>query len=485
MSTVDRSRDPAIRNVTTTRLWAAALSALALSTGSVAIDKLGVGPWPSVCVLIAIAALADANSIRLSSAVTLSVSAIPLSLAAVLFGPGGALVVGAGSLLVTWSVAAVRDRGRIGRSMRVERAFTLTAAVSLSGMAGGFGARFAEGAVHTGALWQLIVASITATAAIMAVEFAIGTCTLWLRWSQGPRHLWRMARGGLGISIALYSPLTALFAFCYREAGPFTLGFFVIPVAAAHLSFRMQRRQQDLIAELTGSNEQLADANRRLRQANLTFAASMVRALESRDRYTAGHSAAVAVYSRDIARALGLDPDLTELVHLCGLVHDIGKIGLRAEVLQKATALNDQEWAEMRRHAEIGATMLAEVEGYEQVAEIVRSHHERLDGAGYPDGLVGEAIPLLSRVIAVADSYNAMTSNRSYRDAMPPERAIQQLVLGKGSQFDPILVDAFLRVLMAQPEGYLLGRGEDFSLDAMQVSEAPAPDELDDADVAA
>ena len=125
----------------------------------------------------------------------------------------------------------------------------------------------------------------------------------------------------------------------------------------------------------------------------------------------------------------------------------------------------------MRRHAEIGATMLSEVEDYAEVAAIVRSHHERMDGAGYPDRLVGEDIPLLSRVIAVADSYNAMTSDRSYREAMQPERAIQQLVLGKGTQFDPPLVDAFLRVLMAESEDYRVGTGEDFSLDAMQAGD--------------
>lgn len=483
MSTIDGQHIRGHRNLTIIRLYAAGLFALAAVIGAIAIDKLGVGDVPAVCALVVVAAFAEANSIRLSTAVTLSVSAIPLALAAVLFGPGGALVVGCGAEVVVWAVASARNR-RGARPTQFARLMTLAAATALSGVAGGLGARTVERSLHTNELWQLMAAAIAASSAIIVVEFAVGACTLWLRWSQGPGELWRMVRGSLAVSIALYSPLTALFAFCYRQAGPLTLVFFVIPVTAAHVSFRMHRRQAHLIAELTATNEQLGSANRRLQQANLTFAASMVRALESRDQYTAGHSAAVAVYSRDIARALGLDPDETELVHLCGLVHDIGKIGLRAEVLQKTAALDDQEWAEMRRHAEIGAAMLSEVEGYERVAEIVRSHHERLDGAGYPDGLVGEAIPLLARVIAVADSYNAMTSNRSYRSAMAPQRAIQQLVLGKGSQFDPVLVDAFLRVLIAQPDEYLLGRGPDFSLDAMQLADEPLAGELDD-DVAA
>jgi putative nucleotidyltransferase with HDIG domain len=459
------------RKLTITRAYAGSLSAVAVAVGVVMLRDYGLGDPAIVAALTIVASIAEGSGIQISSAVTLSVSAIPLALAAVLFGPGGGLVVAFGAQLGSWGTAAVRRQTVAGGSLPIERMMTWTSTAVLSGISGGLAATWVERIDGQHRLWALMAASVVATVAIILVEFVIGACTLWLRWAQGPSQLWQMARGSLAVSVALYSPLTALFAFCFRQAGALTLVFFVIPVAAAHLSFRMHRRQTQLIAELTTTNEQLAAANQRLRRANLTFAASMVRALESRDQYTAGHSAAVAVYARDIARALGMEPSQIELVHLCGLVHDIGKIGLKAEVLHKATALNDEEWAEMRRHAEIGAAMLSEVEDYEEVAAIVRSHHERMDGAGYPDRLVGEEIPLLSRVIAVADSYNAMTSDRSYRSAMQPERAIQQLVLGKGSQFDPPLVDAFLRVLMAESEDYRVGTGEDFSLDAMQAGD--------------
>jgi putative nucleotidyltransferase with HDIG domain len=275
-------------------------------------------------------------------------------------------------------------------------------------------------------------------------------------------------RGSLAVSIALDTPLTALFAYAYVGSGKFVLAFFLIPVLAAHLSHAMHSRQVELIDELQTTNERLEDANTRLRRINLSFAAAMVRALDSRDAYTAGHSAAVAVYSRDIARELALPAEDVELIHLAGLVHDIGKIGLRAEVLQKQSALDDAEWAEMRRHSEIGARILVEVEDYGEIARIVRSHHERYDGAGYPDGLAGEAIPPLSRIIAVADAYNAMTSDRPYRRAMAPDVAMQQLVLGKGTQFEPALVDAFVAVLERESEPYRRGLQADFSLEAMQ-----------------
>ena len=183
----------------------------------------------------------------------------------------------------------------------------------------------------------------------------------------------------------------------------------------------------------------------------------------------------MAVYSRDIARQMAMSEPEIEMVHLTGLVHDIGKIGVRAEVLQKTSALNDDEWAEMRRHSEIGANILIEVEGYDEVARIVRSHHERFDGAGYPDGLARDEIPLLARIIAVADAYNAMTSTRPYRNAMAPEVAIQQLLNGRGSQFQAELVDAFVEVLERESDSYRLGLLADFSLESMQHPELSPP----------
>jgi HD-GYP domain-containing protein (c-di-GMP phosphodiesterase class II) len=170
-----------------------------------------------------------------------------------------------------------------------------------------------------------------------------------------------------------------------------------------------------------------------------------------------------------------MDETDVQLVHLTGLVHDIGKIGVSAEVLQKTSALNDDEWAEMRRHSEIGANILVEVDDYVEVARIVRSHHERFDGAGYPDGLAREEIPLLARVIAVADSYNAMTSDRPYRRAMSPDVAIKQLVNGRGSQFQAELVDAFLRVLDRSSQSYRIGIESDFALESMQHPELASP----------
>src|SRR5207253_1103712 len=174
----------------------------------------------------------------------------------------------------------------------------------------------------------------------------------------------------------------------------------------------------------------------RLQRASLSFASGLVATLDARDRYTAGHSAAVAVYSRDIAARMALPEEDQALVHLCGLVHDIGKVGLPAGLLEKPGALTLEERRQMEEHAAIGERILSKIDNYAEIAHIVRHHHERVDGLGYPDGLFGDEIPLAARIIAVADAYNAMTSDRPYRDAMPSRVARLRLAQAVESQLD-------------------------------------------------
>src|SRR5206468_698865 len=215
----------------------------------------------------------------------------------------------------------------------------------------------------------------------------------------------------------------------------------------------------------------LTSANVRLERASLSFATALVATLDARDRYTAGHSAAVAIYARDIATRLALTEEEQQLAHLCGLVHDIGKIGLPAGLLEKPGALTLDERREMQRHSEIGERILANVDSYAEIAAIVRHHHERVDGQGYPDGLSAEEIPALSRIIAVADAYNAMTSNRPYRDAMPSRVARLRLAQAVESQFDTAVVAAFEALLAGANEDYRTAHGSEFQLLPATLSE--------------
>ena len=207
----------------------------------------------------------------------------------------------------------------------------------------------------------------------------------------------------------------------------------------------------------------LSDANETLERANLQFAAALIATLDARDRYTAGHSAAVAIYSRDIAERMGLSAEVRDQAYLCGLVHDIGKIGLPPGLLEKPGALTLEERRQMQEHSAIGERILAHVDEYSEIATIVRHHHERIDGQGYPDGLVDETIPLVSRIIAVADAYNAMTSDRPYRDAMPSRVARLRLAQAVDSQFDTAAVAAFEAILAGADEDYRLAKRSDFA----------------------
>ena len=212
---------------------------------------------------------------------------------------------------------------------------------------------------------------------------------------------------------------------------------------------------EDLASDLQGANEHL-------NRSNLEFAEALVATLEQSDLYTAGHSKAVAIYSRDIAERMGLPADTQQRAYLCGLVHDIGKVGLPASLLLKDGPLTLEERREMQKHSEIGESILVRVEAYADVALIVRHHHERIDGEGYPDGIPGEMIPQLSKIIAVADAYNAMTSNRPYRDAMPSRVARLRLAQAVESQFDTSVVAAFEAILAGAREDYRTAKREDF-----------------------
>ena len=167
-------------------------------------------------------------------------------------------------------------------------------------------------------------------------------------------------------------------------------------------------------------------------------------ALEAKDPYTKGHSERVAGYAGQIGRGLGMNSRSCERLEYAALLHDLGKLALPQALLTKPMALSELEQCEMREHPLTGAAMVGRIRPLSELATCVRAHHERFDGLGYPAGIAGEEIPLEARILAVADSYDAMTTTRAYRRALEPETAIDELASGGGSQFDPQVVAAFL-----------------------------------------
>ncbi len=186
---------------------------------------------------------------------------------------------------------------------------------------------------------------------------------------------------------------------------------------------------------------------RELQNTILSTIEALAAAVDAKDSYTAGHSSEVTEYTVAIARKMQLPEEEVQMLRIAGTLHDIGKIGIDGQILNKPGRLTDEEFDEMRRHPTIGADILASLDFVRDAVPIILFHHERFGGGGYPSGVAGETIPLGARIIAVADSFDAMTSDRPYRDGMPYAQAIAELKRCTGTQFDPDVVAAFLQVI--------------------------------------
>jgi putative nucleotidyltransferase with HDIG domain len=401
-------------------------------------------PLAMVISLVVLAIVAERGAISINRTTQVSISLLPTLFAAVVSGPIAAMIVGAASMLgevrppMRWAVYTC-SRG-------ISAALTGVVAVWASGIA-------------TSTVGSVSIATVFGAVTLQSLDLSFAAATAWVRRSGSPRDFFRTALPVFPSSVILSIAVVAPLALAYIDLSPWTALLFLFPALAAQRLFAMYQEQRRLASDLAVVNEQLE-------RANLSFASALVTTLDARDRYTAGHSAAVAIYARDIAGRLGFSTDMQQLAHLAGLLHDIGKIGVPPGILEKNGPLTLQERRKMEEHSVIGERILANVEAYEEIARIVRHHHERMDGQGYPDGISGDHIPAISRIICVADAYNAMTSDRPYRDAMTPSTARERLVQAGGTQFDQDVVDAFEAILETASETYSLGDRADFALEA-------------------
>ena len=207
------------------------------------------------------------------------------------------------------------------------------------------------------------------------------------------------------------------------------------------------------LLELSENLEDEVERKTRENQSlSLHVVQTLAEAIDAKDNYTSGHSGRVAKYSREIARRAGYSQKQQDDIFVMGLLHDVGKIGVPDAVINKPGKLTDEEFAQIKTHPVMGARILAKVEEMPGLATGARWHHERYDGRGYPDGLSGEDIPEEARIIAVADAYDAMTSNRSYRSGMEQAAVREQVATGRGTQFDPRFVDIMLAMIDDDPD---------------------------------
>lgn len=222
-------------------------------------------------------------------------------------------------------------------------------------------------------------------------------------------------------------------------------------------NLRLQDMNKNLEGKVRERTKQLAEKHQELRIAYVQTIRALAEAVDAKDAYTRGHSERVGVYASKMGRELGLPKEVIERVYISGLLHDVGKIGVRDAVITKPDRLTPEEYEEIKAHPEIGARILQPVAFLSDVVSCVRHHHEWYDGSerGYPDRLQGDRIPLPSRIIIVADTVEAMTSDRPYRNGLELECVVRELVKYSGSQFDPKCVDVMLRLLETEGDSFI------------------------------
>ena len=256
-------------------------------------------------------------------------------------------------------------------------------------------------------------------------SFAVSTA-LALQQRVSPWEMWSANCKGASPNYLAQAPLAVLMVLIYRVIGWWGLVFVLMPIYVGYHVFKLY-----------------SDIHRK----HLSIIRVLAAAIEKRDSYTEEHSQRMADYAVVTARALRIPVEALETIRNAAILHDVGKIGITDQVLSKVGPLTEDEREAIKQHSRIGADILGEIDALGDIARLLYHHHERYDGAGYPDGLHGQAIPLGARIISVIDAYDAMTSHRPYRPALSQEQAIAELKKGNGTQFDEQVVTAFLKVL--------------------------------------
>lgn len=212
------------------------------------------------------------------------------------------------------------------------------------------------------------------------------------------------------------------------------------------------RLQNDLESQVQEKTAAVIAQQEKLNRLSIQIVMTLSGAVDAKDPYTNGHSRRVAEYAREIALRYGYSPERAQNIYLIGLLHDIGKIGIPDTIINKPDRLSDEEYELTRRHPEMGCRILENIPDFPELAIGAHWHHERFDGKGYPDGLAGADIPEEARIIAVADTYDAMTSRRSYRDVLPQEVVRAEIEKGVGTQFDPTFAKIMLNMIDSDKE---------------------------------
>jgi putative nucleotidyltransferase with HDIG domain len=418
--------------------WSAEVVLLLGSLAVVVVSSHGAEWRPALLALLLALALVGERLMVFIRGQQLSASFVALVLAMSLLGPGPAVVVG---------LAAKTMRSATGR---LSPAFWLTnlSSHALFPLVGGLMVRALIGNVHDpanlGATQSLTFALVVfavfmVTNAVNFAQIALDNSIIeGQRLGRQVRELFVPVMPG---QFAL-GALTAVLAVAYTNLG-FTalIGAVLVLTLFQYLMVALLRSEDRA--------DQLEERSIHLASLQLGVLTTLVETLALRDRTTARHAAAVARYARELAEEAGCSEAEQETVHTAGLLHDIGKFALPDHILH-ADVLSDEDWGVIRRHPQDGATLVGRLDGYGDVADAILYHHEHIDGSGYPAGLIGNEIPLASRIVAVCSTYDTLTARETYRSPMTPKDAMTELRRVAGRQLDSDLVNAFVTMLERQ-----------------------------------
>jgi diguanylate cyclase (GGDEF)-like protein/putative nucleotidyltransferase with HDIG domain len=402
--------------------------------------------------LIASVVLLDAVRIDVFERANLSPAAIPTLALAGLYGPVGPI-----------AAEAVIAMGRIVRRDPVLKWGFDLGALSLAGAA----AAATFDAFPDAGGPALIAVAVVAGAVYYVVNSSLLAIVMGIAESRGPVPVWRERLAWMAPHYLVFGLIAGTFIIAEAHLGAYTFAIFGLPVITLWIAEKQYLdRSRANVTELRAKNDELEAANARMRRllednqqlltrmhrSYLSTITSLARAVEAKDPYTSGHTERVARIALILAEELGFDESDRRAIEVGAIIHDIGKVGIPDEILLKPGPLDPEEAREMRKHPELSSYIVADLELPSVVKQMVRSHHERHDGNGYPDGLAGEEIPLAGRLLSVADALDAMTSDRPYRDAMPPDEALREIQAMAGTQFCPRVVAALMDALDRNPE---------------------------------
>jgi putative nucleotidyltransferase with HDIG domain len=425
------------RRVLDAFIFSVTLGGLAVALGGIRLWS--AEPLEALLILLVITAAAERFDLGLYGDSRVSVSFVPMFAAVLLGGLSGLLFV----------VPAAVIASAVGTGRPPHKILFNFGCLMLAGAASALVFHQGSGFSIFSELPLIIVPAVAAAAAHFFVNATLVAEAIALASRSSLRRVWAEHFSWLWPHYLVLGLLALAIASAYEEMGLWGIGVFVVPPVMMRLSIKqyLDRTSKGVI-ELREAHSALENAHETLDRAYDDTLRSLVAALDARDSETGGHSERVAELTSAIAERMGIvrDSEYGRYVQWGALLHDVGKIAVPDQILRKPGALTAEEWESMKTHAAAGYEIIRNVGFLSPAAEIVLAHHERFDGRGYPRGLAGEQIPLGARIFAIADTFDAITSERPYKRALSAEEALAEILIHSGSQFDPAAVRAFLMV---------------------------------------